>query len=687
MNKQKHYNNQKMRTHKRVKKLLIVSALFCFGVTGITFFSFGKAEKLVASYFVATNGSPNGNGSINQPWDLQTALNNKDVIKPGDLVLLRQGRYGLGGSTTFTSNISGAINDYVTIKNYNGELATIDGNITVNGNYTQWWGFEVTNSMQERVVASNQRVGGFSIFGLGTKVINCIIHDTGHPAIGFWRTVGDSGELYGNIIWGTGIFDTNNKETARGSPIYAQNEVGNRLIQDNITFRNFTTAMKAYTENSYANNFTIDGNTSFDNGDVFGIFAESIKNPINRINITNNNVYTSPSSTNSNGITVGLYDGILHGDLKVENNYIANQNNGGGMGLHIKSWQNNQVNNNTIIAANKGAILRIDNEYLDKSSINIDNNTYYSNANRPFQDTELQARLDSVYSSDYIASTQTIELYKNGRGEVTGSKHDKHSQIYSDFNNLKNAIFVRPNKFENSRANITVYNWEEKTTEQINPSNILKVGQNYEIKDAQNILGAPIATGTYTGQPINLPLEQDNYSPIQGNIKQIVTDQHTPKTFNCFVILGLNESNSNTNTNNNSSSSNNLNNTGGSSIPISPNNKTTKGASIRIPIKSQNPVTTNNFSAAQIPSDTSPVDLTNIKNDESSLTNNNQQLLNSQSQSMPKNGRNNYTGQTIFQKYGWVMLWVLSIITLVSIAIIYIKEYRHTHGMQPSPWQ
>ncbi|MCZ2140948.1 MAG: hypothetical protein LC096_06100 [Bacteroidia bacterium] len=136
----------------------------------------------------------------------------------------------------------------------------------------------------------------------------------------------------------------------------------------------------------------------------------------------------------------------------------------------------------------------------------------------------------------------------------------------------------------------------------------------------------------------------------------------------------MNESNSNTNTNNNSSSSNNLNNTGGSSIPISPNNKTTKGASIRIPIKSQNPVTTNNFSAAQIPSDTSPVDLTNIKNDESSLTNNNQQLLNSQSQSMPKNGRNNYTGQTIFQKYGWVMLWVLSIITLVSIAIIYIKN-------------
>src|SRR4030095_1548149 len=42
-------------------------------------------------FYVATNGTPAGNGSIGKPWDLQTALNKTVSIPPGATVYIRGG--------------------------------------------------------------------------------------------------------------------------------------------------------------------------------------------------------------------------------------------------------------------------------------------------------------------------------------------------------------------------------------------------------------------------------------------------------------------------------------------------------------------------------------------------------------------------------------------------------------------
>ncbi|MEK7061424.1 MAG: hypothetical protein AAB954_02070, partial [Patescibacteria group bacterium] len=53
----------------------------------------GKADTISAQYYVSPTGSASGNGSLENPWDLQTALNHPAVVHPGDTIWLRGGTY------------------------------------------------------------------------------------------------------------------------------------------------------------------------------------------------------------------------------------------------------------------------------------------------------------------------------------------------------------------------------------------------------------------------------------------------------------------------------------------------------------------------------------------------------------------------------------------------------------------
>jgi hypothetical protein len=105
-------------------------------------------------------------------------------------------------------------------------------------------------------VHGSQRPGGINLRTPGHKLINLVIHNTGHPAIGFWHDIGDGGEIYGTIIFGTGLYDLSDPRFpngwTRGNGIYAQNQIGSRLISDVISFRNFTDVMQLYSEGGYA---------------------------------------------------------------------------------------------------------------------------------------------------------------------------------------------------------------------------------------------------------------------------------------------------------------------------------------------------------------------------------------------------------------------------------------------------
>ena len=105
-----------------------------------------------ADFYAAPLGVASGTGSISSPWDLQTALNQPSSVKPGDTIWLRGGVYQINNrSTKFISQLSGTATAPITLRQYPGEHATVDGNLQqVNGGWAIYWGFEIMDSQTLR---------------------------------------------------------------------------------------------------------------------------------------------------------------------------------------------------------------------------------------------------------------------------------------------------------------------------------------------------------------------------------------------------------------------------------------------------------------------------------------------------------------------------------------------------------
>ena len=82
-----------------------------------------------ADFYVSPTAAANGNGSLNSPWKLQTALDHPSAVQPGDTIWLRGGIYN---APPYTNHLIGTSADPIVVRQYPGERARIDGNY--NGN-------------------------------------------------------------------------------------------------------------------------------------------------------------------------------------------------------------------------------------------------------------------------------------------------------------------------------------------------------------------------------------------------------------------------------------------------------------------------------------------------------------------------------------------------------------------------
>ena len=76
-----------------------------------------------AQFYVSPTGSPSGDGSLGNPWDFQTALNQTALVQPGATINLRGGVY----TGHFTSRIVGSASNPITVRAYPGETPKLDG--------------------------------------------------------------------------------------------------------------------------------------------------------------------------------------------------------------------------------------------------------------------------------------------------------------------------------------------------------------------------------------------------------------------------------------------------------------------------------------------------------------------------------------------------------------------------------
>src|SRR5713101_3332184 len=192
-------------------RLFLMLVLSIAALSSCASFAFG------AEFYAAPNGSASGDGSINRPWNLATALGQPAAVHPGDTIWLRGGRY-VG---RFYSSLTGTAAAPIKVRQYPGERATIDGfspsasgNILqVGGAYTWYWGFEIMSSDPYRVSTSSstsppdiRRGGGVYTDQApghpGLKFINLVVHDAA-VGFGWWQDATDS-EIYGCLIYYNG---------------------------------------------------------------------------------------------------------------------------------------------------------------------------------------------------------------------------------------------------------------------------------------------------------------------------------------------------------------------------------------------------------------------------------------------------------------------------------------------------
>ena len=143
--------------------------------------------------------------------------------------------------------------------------------------------------------------------------------------------------------------------------------------------------------------------------------------------------------------------------------------------------------------------------------------------------------LSTPDSHTFFGSTTTSPfLYNSQPLSFTDVSTLDQSSSYATGSPTGVKVVVRPNKYEPGRAHVIVYNWDQRSTVDIDVSSILEIGAQYEVRNSQDYTGHPVQAGTYWGGSLRLPMSGLQVAvPIGSSTAPAVTGPE----FNAFVII------------------------------------------------------------------------------------------------------------------------------------------------------
>jgi uncharacterized protein YjdB len=469
-----------------------------------------------AGWYVAPTGLSSGDGSSGRPWNLQTALNGAGGrVHPGDTIWLRGGTYTGAINTTVTGTAAAPI----IVRQYPGERAVLDANagtsgstrgdfFIVSGSYVTFWGFEVMNSDPNRT--SDTRPNLVIANASHLKFVNLIVHDGG---IGFYTYPEQSDiEIYGCLIYNNGW---QQPDFGNGHGIYSKSSAGPVYLRDNIIFNQFGYGIHVYANagSGGVNNIHVEGNVSFNNG---AIDTDPVNSPNANIlygggdpatggSIVDNMTYFSPN-VGTHNLMVG-YSGTANIDLTVLNNYAA----GGRTVFEVGSWRSlTMAGNSAFGAASNPVNLRS----AATGGFQLSNNRYY-------RDPALRAWLYSGTSYTFSGWQQAAGVGATDQAQAATPTQPQ--------------VFVRPSRYEFGRGNVIIYNWGRQSSVPVDLSGVLQVGARYEIRNVQNFFATPVASGTYGGGTISIPMSGVTaVQPIGGSP---TSPPRTGPDFDVFIVV------------------------------------------------------------------------------------------------------------------------------------------------------
>lgn len=449
-------------------------------------------------------GKASGNGTLQNPWDLQTALSQTiKTIKGGDLIWLHEGVYN--GRFISTLSSSSKTNKIV-VSAFKSDKVVLNGNIKsplaavlqIRGKNVIYKNFEITclnlTSRNESDPDFRAIKGLHHTEGENCEFINLKIYNNPGVGVGSWRLTG--GSVFDDcLVFNNGFVAKNGK--GRGEGFYVQNITEDtRVIRNCIIFNNYYKGMEIWSANrdakkSYVKHFNIENNIFFNNGLPAGfaydnlIVASDDRNGINvakDVKILNNVFYHNTdilkNETNGNApsLTIGYHKNSPVENILVKDNIIIGRNNALRL-LHAKELT---FKNNSIYS---GYILQSNSVFDNINSWKFDNNKYYTKKSTAFRigktnshslaDWQSEFKIDNQSSWKHIKefnlnSVLNITQNRQYKNRFTVTLFDKQSQDvlidFSKYNLIPKSIY----KIRNIETNEVIFSGELKVNKLIN---------------------------------------------------------------------------------------------------------------------------------------------------------------------------------------------------------------------------
>jgi hypothetical protein len=374
-----------------------------------------------------------GNGSIVNPWDLQTALTSA-IVRPGDTLYLRGGTY----AGDFISSLYGTSLKPVIVRPYADEIPIIDGSLSINGAYTQWHDFIYTYSAWPKRTTELPGnaddipyLKSVTINAAHTKFYNNIMHDLA----GFYADYPAEGsEIYGNLMYN---FGWSGPDRGHDHGLYAQNIGAKVTVENNITFQHFATGLKFWGSEGHCDNYDVIGNTAFNNGILYDRGVGSAGAHVNWNLLAGS---WTPTSVGFSWIDNMAYHSVDETGANDTNNICSGDGAGHG-GL-----------NSPVITGNYLA-----GRLADFSGTNV---------------------------GPIVTPTVTGNTFIGGASRWEGYA----GNTFANWPGTANAVFVNPNKYKTTRANVTVYNWEGSDNVAVDLSAVtgLAIGDSVSVRNVQD---------------------------------------------------------------------------------------------------------------------------------------------------------------------------------------------------------
>lgn len=477
------------------------------------------------TYYVAEDGQLVNKGTRESPLPFVYFELKKNHA--GDIFLVADGTY----ANHWITGIYGIENNPVIIKSQNwlgADLVGVSekrGNtrkiLQIKGDYSWFVDFEIYESEAfNRISNSGEDFyfsSGADLFGVGSKLINCVAHDV---LIGFssWSTA-VGGEIYGCIAYNIGWNNLNSsrKNKGHGHGYYVQNKAGEASFKQmtlNIVWGTASEGFHCYTQKGNIENFHFQSNLAYNligynqsllpgRGFVIGGYQ-----PISGLKFVDNHLYKTDLQ-----LGYGANYPIISKHITFAENQLVENNN---RFYHLVDFISMQ--DNTFVSGDLMLIaVSAQNQVKQIWEWPLNNNHIYYPGERAPRIGIQQLSLKGTTYINYKESSWSSNgnLLKKG---LPGSK-----------------VFFYQNKYDKNRALAYIYNYDGVDEFPVDLSGFLKKKQQFEVRDVEN-LHEVIYKGKYQEKDVMLPMELTKIATPRGNLPASHA-VHSDKQFNAFLII------------------------------------------------------------------------------------------------------------------------------------------------------